>query len=121
MIKIERSAPEYGGVLEAFVPATLVKMPVINQTLTNRDGEKTNWGLATVSIEYPNGDVKESQARMYENSVKNFAVGDAVIARTVVEGEYKGNAVIQLAGATKIDVDALGLEIEVSEPVATTN
>lgn len=115
MIKTERNSET--GIMEAFIPATI--HAVGKPTLTNTNG--TNYGLASCDVEYPDGSSERVNAVIWENSYDTglFNDGDSVLLRTQIEGEYAGNAVVQLPGAVRVDVSKFEFA-EATEPVATT-
>ena len=115
MIKPERN--QETGIMEAHIPATIVALG--KPTLTNVNG--TKYGLATCKVEYPDGSTDEVNGVIWENSYETdlFQVGNSIILRTQIEGTHQGNAVVQLAGAKRVDVSKFDFATT-EEPVATT-
>lgn len=95
---------ENGGMLSVLIPATLVKIPAATRTLDNE--KATPYGLATCHIEYPDNTTDEVQAIMWGASIETglFQEGTTIVLRTQLEGEYAGNAVVQLPAAKKVDI-----------------
>lgn len=95
---------ENGGNLTVLLPATLVKIPQATRTLDN--DKATPYGLATALITYPDETTEEVQAIMWGASIDTglFEEGANIVLRTQVEGEYAGNAVVQLPAAKKVDL-----------------
>jgi hypothetical protein len=96
MVKIERNPVT--GILEAFIPGTLTSIPSAESLKTNSNGK--SFGRAEVEIVYPDGTKAPVKPIMYAGSIDTelFKLGDSVIVRTQLEGEYASQGVVELAG-----------------------
>lgn len=104
------------GIREMLLDGILIDIP--NPTLENVNG--TKYSLPKVRVTYPDGSEETVNGAMYENSINTglFAVGEKVQLRVQIEGDYAGNAVVQLPSATKVDLakfDFTGVETATEE------
>lgn len=101
-----------GDILSINVPATLVKLPSAEGNwMENSNGKQ--YAVAISEITYPNGTTKNARSIIYRNQLETglFNEGDEIMLRTQLEGEYKGNSVVQLAATDVVDIDALDLDL----------
>lgn len=89
------------GANEAFIPGILVELP--QEYRTNTKG--TLWGLGFVEVTRKDGSTTKVRAMIYKRQVEAvdpttgellFTVGASVELATQIDGEYAGNARIQL-------------------------
>lgn len=108
-----------GGILEGFIPATLNEVPEKFPLELGND-KKTPYALVGATVTYPDGSSEVVTTRMYEASAKaegiTWSVGMKVELRTQLEGKYAGRSVVQLAGATPINLAKFGIKIDAGQP-----
>lgn len=102
------------NILTILVPATIVKLPTGDNITFLENSNNTQYTLATCHVQYPDDTEEQVNAVVWRNSLEKglFSVGDEVLLRTQLEGDYAGNSVVQLPGARRVDVAKLGVDIE---------
>lgn len=102
------------NILSILVPATVVKLPTGDNITFLENSNNTQYTLATCHVAYPDDTEEQVNAVVWRNSLEKglFSVGDEVLLRTQLEGDYAGNSVVQLPGARRVDVAKLGVDIE---------
>lgn len=92
------------GINEILIDGVLTRMPSPDNMRANSNG--TKWGLATIHVTYPDGSEDDVNGALYAESIATglFNEGDKVQLRVQVEGDYAGNAVVQLPAATQVDI-----------------
>lgn len=106
---------EVTGILEGFIPAIMELLP----TEFNQENSKgTKYAVVTTRVTYPDGTSDNASAIMYEKSAKTglFTSGGMVELRVQLEGEYAGNAVIQLPSTQRVDLTKFGIKVDALEP-----
>lgn len=105
------------GVAEIIVGAVLVSIGA--NVRTTKDEKETPYRLCTAKVEYPNGSTGTVGCMLWEGSnIANegsFSIGSEVSLRVQVEGEYAGNAVVQLPAMAKFDLSLVEFEVEAGE------
>lgn len=109
------------GIAELIYAAVLVS---VGTTLrVTKDEKETPYRLCVAEVEYPNGTKAKVGAMLWEGSnIANegmFVAGAEISLRVQAEGEYAGNAVVQLPAMAKFDLSLVEFELE-EEPVAET-
>lgn len=101
------------GILEIVYSAVLKTIGAVR--LADND-KQTPYRLCTATVEYPNGTTGTVGAMLWEGA--NIANPDAFVAgaeislRVQAEGEYAGNATVQLPAMAKFDLGLVEFEIE---------
>jgi hypothetical protein len=109
------------GTLVVMVPAVVKEIKPKVHSLTNKDGEKTEYQLGLAEITYPDGGKEDVLTRFYAKSIakhSNVFTKDGKISLEIqAEGEYAGRAVAKLPGNTA-DVSRLlgNATVKVAEP-----
>lgn len=110
------------GILEIVYAATLKSIGSTVRT-TNND-KATPYRLCTAEVEYPNGTKAAVGCMLWEGSnIANegsFFIGAEISLRVQAEGEYAGNATVQLPAMAKFDLGLVEFEVEEVAPVGET-
>jgi len=96
------------------VAGTLLKLPteLDFKQATRKDGTAGNmYGRAQALVTYADGTQDKVSPVIWQGAIERaqLTVGDEVILRTQMEGEYKGASVVALASAPRVNVDKLAL------------
>jgi Na+-translocating ferredoxin:NAD+ oxidoreductase RnfG subunit len=106
---------EVTGIKEGFINGVLEVLPT---EFKQENSKGTKYAIANVKISYPDNTSDVVSAIIYEKSANTglFTSGGQVEIRVQLEGDYAGNAVVQLASAKRVDLTKFGIKVDAMTP-----
>ena len=104
---------EHTGQKVLYFPAKL-KTINLGAPRTSKSDKKSIYYIATADVMYPNAKEPATVGCMlwkgsHDANKELFAIGAQVELEVQIDGEYKGNAKVNLPALVKFDVDACGI------------